>query len=195
MPDVVKLITSDHREIEALFARLRDRPHNRRADLVKLAALLTAHARAEEDRVYPELRKAVPAGDGDVHHGFEEHKEAEVILDRLKSAEPGGAEFDRTLKRLVQSVSRHIKEEENEMLPALGRAVGRKRLQELGKAFKERRDQELAALMMPVQARRGSASLQSMSKAELYRRAQDADLPGRSRMSKEELADALRRRG
>jgi hypothetical protein len=35
--------------------------------------------------------------------------------------------------------------------------------------------------------------LARLTKAELYRRAQEADLPGRSTMSKDELADALRR--
>ena len=35
-------------------------------------------------------------------------------------------------------------------------------------------------------------ALDKLSKAELYERAQEADLPGRSEMSKEELIEALR---
>ena len=35
--------------------------------------------------------------------------------------------------------------------------------------------------------------LAALTKAELYERAKEADLPGRSTMTKDELADALRR--
>jgi DNA end-binding protein Ku len=39
----------------------------------------------------------------------------------------------------------------------------------------------------------GSADLESLSKEELYERAQAADIPGRSGMSKRQLINALRR--
>ncbi|QTD96055.1 Ku protein [Streptomyces cyanogenus] len=41
----------------------------------------------------------------------------------------------------------------------------------------------------------GKAELQKLSKAELYQRATEQDLPGRSKMSREELVDALARSG
>ncbi|MEW2512914.1 Ku protein [Streptomyces sp. NPDC046870] len=41
----------------------------------------------------------------------------------------------------------------------------------------------------------GKRELQKLSKAELYRRATEQDVPGRSRMSREELVDALASRG
>ncbi|MFE2263146.1 non-homologous end joining protein Ku [Streptomyces griseosporeus] len=41
----------------------------------------------------------------------------------------------------------------------------------------------------------GRKELQKLSKAELYQRATDEDLPGRSRMSRDELVDALARSG
>ncbi|MFJ4525690.1 hypothetical protein ACIP4Y_32915 [Streptomyces sp. NPDC088810] len=41
----------------------------------------------------------------------------------------------------------------------------------------------------------GKRELQKLSKAELYQRATDQDLPGRSKMSREELIDALARSG
>jgi hypothetical protein len=40
--------------------------------------------------------------------------------------------------------------------------------------------------------RSSSGDLESRSKDELYKLAQDADIPGRSDMSKEELVEALR---
>ncbi|MFG1942707.1 hemerythrin domain-containing protein [Nonomuraea sp. NPDC048826] len=175
--DVITLITNDHRKVEALFERLKKEEGDAKATVAELHALLTAHARAEEDRVYPDL---------DAHHGLEEHKEAEVLLDELVRATPGTLEFRQTLEKLVESVNHHVEEEESDLLPQLAQQAGDKRLQELGKAFQQRRDEELQALM----------SVQDggdVTKAELYEQAQEADIPGRSQMDKEELKEAVRK--
>jgi hypothetical protein len=82
----------------------------------------------------------------------------------------------------TDSVSHHV-EEESELLPKLARQAGAKRLEELGEAFAQRRDEELRALNGP---------LSGATKAELYEQAQQADIPGRSQMDKEELEQALR---
>jgi hemerythrin superfamily protein len=193
--DVITLITSDHRKVESLFERLQKKQGDQQATVTELHALLTAHARAEEDRVYPGI---------DVHHGFEEHKEAEVLLDALVRAEPGTREFEQTLTQLVEAVNHHVKEEENEILPNLARQVGEKKLKELGQAFKQRREEELRALSAIGAAEAGksgaggspsggSSSGGSTSKEELYQRAKEADIPGRSQMSKEELERALKK--
>ncbi|WP_049568346.1 hemerythrin domain-containing protein [Nonomuraea sp. SBT364] len=173
--DVISLITHDHREVEALFERLKSGRGDLAATVAELHALLTAHSRAEEDRVYPHL---------DAHHGVEEHKEAEVLLDALVRAEPGTAEFRQTLQQLADAVTHHVQEEESDLLPQLAESADAKRLQELGKEFQQRRDEELRALTVPGE-----------TKAELYEQAQRADIPGRSQMDKQELRDALRQSG
>jgi hypothetical protein len=43
------------------------------------------------------------------------------------------------------------------------------------------------------QANTGPRSLDDLTKDELYQRAQEADIPGRSEMTKDELVAALRR--
>ncbi len=75
-----------------------------------------------------------------------------------------------------------MEEEENEILPTLGDAVDRGRLEELGAAFEDRRRQLLAA----------SGIDENATRTELYEQAKQADIPGRSSMSKEELSRALR---
>ena len=57
----------------------------------------------------------------------------------------------------------------------------------------------MAALRASIDARKGAGNgrrgdrrLDDLSREELYERAKDADIPGRSQMSKEELVDALR---
>ncbi|MEV0228257.1 hemerythrin domain-containing protein [Nonomuraea sp. NPDC050786] len=145
--DVIDLITKDHRTVEGLFQRLKNKEGDQQAVVAELHALLIAHSRAEEDRVYPDI---------DAHHSFEEHKEIEILLDALMRAEPGTKQFDRTLGKLTKSVDRHVQEEESKVLPKLAKSVSKKRLEDLGRAFKKRRAEELEALS--AQARTGSRS-------------------------------------
>jgi DNA end-binding protein Ku len=51
---------------------------------------------------------------------------------------------------------------------------------------------DLMAALEASMARAKGDSLDDLSREELYERASDADVPGRSKMSKKELADALR---
>ncbi|WP_052423396.1 hemerythrin domain-containing protein [Nonomuraea candida] len=179
--DVITLIKADHRKIEELFAKLTHGKGDRRAIVATLYALLTAHVRAEEDVVYPRL---------DAHHGLEEHKKAEVLLDTLKRARPGSTEFTSAHALLALSVSHHVQEEESTLLPLLARTTGERELRDLAKTFRQRRQQELRALTIPREARATSTGGEP-TKTELYERARKADIPGRSRMSKKELGKAL----
>ncbi len=194
--DVITLILADHRKVEELFARLTTGKGDRRAIVGALHALITAHARAEEDVVYPLL---------DAHHGLEEHKEAEVLLDALRRAEPDSTEFTGARTLLALTIAHHVQEEESTLLPLLARTTDDRRLRDLGKTFRQRRQQELRALTAPrkgrgagpssrAKARGGraaSGAVQGLTKTELYERARAADIPGRSRMSKNELEKAL----
>ncbi|GAA4905776.1 hemerythrin-like domain-containing protein [Nonomuraea thailandensis] len=179
--DVITLIKADHRKVEELFAKLSSGRGDPRAIVAALHALLTAHARAEEDVIYPRL---------DAHHGLEQHKEAEVLLDSLKRAEPGGTEFAGAHALLAVSVSHHVQEEESTLLPLLARTTSERELRDLGRTFRQRRQQELRALTWKARAASGGGHL---TKTELYERAREADIPGRSRMSKKELEKALAR--
>ncbi|HET8657516.1 MAG TPA: hemerythrin domain-containing protein [Micromonosporaceae bacterium] len=182
MADVVKLIMDDHRTMEGLFEKLRSGEGDRQALLEECAARLTAHSRAEEERVYPVITEKNPSESGEVHHGYQEHQEADELLHRLQGTDPQGPEFDRALAELVDAVKHHIEEEESKILPALAEAVSRNELEELGRAFMERRKEELRAHKID----------DDVSRAELYKQAQEAGIAGRSQMSKEELARELR---
>ena len=55
--DVVELILADHRWFEDTLRGLRDETSDRAALLADLSAVLVAHAKAEEAKVYPALRR------------------------------------------------------------------------------------------------------------------------------------------
>jgi Hemerythrin HHE cation binding domain len=182
MADVVELITQDHRTMEGLFDELQREPKRRPELLEKVAALLIAHSRAEEERVYPVAAKE--AGEREeAHHGTEEHHEAEEMLERLRGMSPEGEEFEKKLKEFIDAVKHHVEEEESDILPGLREAMSAERLEELGESFAERRRQELTS---------GSGSgSEDRTKDEVYEEARKLDVPGRSSMNKDELVEAV----
>jgi hypothetical protein len=81
---------------------------------------------------------------------------------------------------LIENVEHHAEEEESELFPKLR--------EELGDAALKRLGTELAAAKERHEA---GAATDGRSRDELYSLAQERDLPGRSSMTKEELAEAL----
>jgi hemerythrin superfamily protein len=198
--DAVTLIQNDHRLLESLFDKLRSGQGNRQVLLVEVAARLAAHSHAEEMKVYSALTEAEPDERNQVEHGAQEHHEAEQMLHRLMAMEPNDSKFESELTRFVEAVLEHVQEEENEVLPALQRAVDADRLEELGQAFEEVRTKELEIAGISADASAGGGGgggtpTSEMSRAELYEQAKEAGVPGRSNMTKEELAQALRDEG
>jgi hemerythrin superfamily protein len=183
--DAVTAITRDHRVMERLFEAARTDKDNRPAIVAEIKARLQAHSVAEEERVYTALAKADPDEKDEVHHGVEEHREAEELLAKVEAADPTSAAFDKALKDFVDAVKHHVEEEESEILPALKEAVNGTRLTELGAAFEERR------VELVTGAGYEEGDLADKTKAELYEEAKAADIPGRSSMNKDELARAL----
>src|ERR671939_1666523 len=98
-PDVIDVLTSDHREVTALIGEIwsvKD-PMIRR-DLTDTAiSELVRHAVAEEMYVYPAMRKYLPDGEQAVEHDVAEHKELERTMKQLEDVEVTSADFDARL--------------------------------------------------------------------------------------------------
>lgn len=195
--DAVSVIMRDHRLMESLFEDCRTNKAARPGIVAEIKARLKAHSVAEEERVYPAIAKAGPDEQEEVHHGVEEHREAEELLERLEATDPESAEFDTALRNFVAAVSHHVEEEENEILPSLKKAVDTTTLDELGAAFESRRIELLrqagvdATVGVGGQDATEPAAADDATKAELYEQAKEAGVPGRSQMTKDELARAL----
>lgn len=193
--DVVSIIKQDHRLMERLFERMRSEKERRAALVRECVARLSAHSWAEEERVYPAVIHARPPEEGEVYHGVEEHHEATQLLHQLQQADPQSAQFDAVLEEFVAAVKHHVEEEESEILPALVESVEPSRRVELGTAFEERRKAILTEHGFSDDGEFGGGTEPGPgaepSREELYERAKQEDIPGRSKMSKEELAQAL----
>jgi hemerythrin superfamily protein len=195
--DAVTLITNDHRVLEGLFEQLRAGKGDRRALVGEIAARLAAHSRAEEQRVYPAVREADPAEEAEVDHAYTEHAQAEHLLRKVGNL-IDSPHFDQALAEFVAAVAHHVEEEESEVLPALRKAVDRATLERLGEDFRKARTEHLRAAGFdepdadePAAGGPRTGDLTDATRDELYELAKQADIPGRSSMTKAELAEAL----
>ncbi|MFI5914437.1 hemerythrin domain-containing protein [Dactylosporangium sp. NPDC051541] len=156
-PDAARLIERDHRAMEELFDRVRSGTGDRVALLNEVAVRLTAHARAEEQEVYPAVEQAGPEGDDEVEHAFDEHHEAEYLLRAARNL-TGSPHFDEAFAAFVAAVAHHVEEEEQEVLPTLRNTVDADELERLGTAFEQTR-LALIAELEPLSGPPGTVNL------------------------------------
>jgi hemerythrin superfamily protein len=119
--DVVDLILEDHRLFEDLLRECRRVDRDRAASRQALAELLVAHAEAEEQHVYPKLRRKDAIGEHEEEHGEEEHADiTEALLEFLEAKGTDTQKYDDALEKLSSVVAHHSVEEELTILnPAL----------------------------------------------------------------------------
>lgn len=133
--DLIAELTTDHREVEELFAELERSgtdDETRREAVSKVIAELVRHSVAEEMYLYPTARKALPDGDALVDEELREHVEAEEVMKQLEGCHPSDAEFDRLVRRLIDDVRHHIADEESVLFPRLHAACSAEQLADLG---------------------------------------------------------------
>ncbi|MFD6028810.1 hemerythrin domain-containing protein [Streptomyces griseoluteus] len=142
--DVVELILQDHRRMEDLFRQMRSVEADRAAALKEFADLLVAHALAEEDEVYPALKRYRNIDNEEVEHGEHEHDEGnQALLNLLEVEEVGSDEWDSKLEELAEAITHHTDEEERTILNGARENVPMKRREELGEAFLADRERHL----------------------------------------------------
>jgi hemerythrin superfamily protein len=103
---------------------------------------LVRHSVAEEEYLYPAVRKHLVNGDTLADREIEEHSTAEQLMKDLEGCEADDPEFDRIVGELMSDVRSHIAEEEQTLFPQLRVACSDKELNELGE--KVRRAKKMA---------------------------------------------------
>lgn len=180
-------LESQHRMVEDLLEQLSEaeEAEQQRPLVEQLQQALARHMEIEEGQVYPELAKL----EGEMAEEAEiEHDLARKGLAQLTQmiGKPG---FGAAVAMVEAGIAHHVEEEEDEAFPKLREAMGGERGRSGGS--RQRRG---------TKGSRGSArpggrsSGGDATKAELYEQAQRAGIEGRSQMTKDELASALRSR-
>lgn len=204
MNRATELISGEHRQVEELFDRFLRQPE--RATAIELCAMLERHTEMEEHVLYPELRAVDEARYADAE---QEHEEADQLIQQIRQSH-NLDQMTGLVRKLQASVLHHVQDEEGEDLPRMERSCGTARMDELGEQMRQfkRRHGEVHATAPRVPSdgagdRRapGSSSdgvdkdtLLDLTKDELYEKAKEAEIPGRSSMNKEELAEELANR-
>lgn len=137
MPEnVIDLLVTDHREVvtavEAVLAS--DDADARRQLIDAVIGQLVRHSVAEETVVYPVMREVLPDGADAVEHDTREHKELEVIMKNLESADVATPLFTELVGQLKEVLDDHVKDEESEQFPQLRQHLDDERLDAMGAA-------------------------------------------------------------
>jgi hemerythrin-like domain-containing protein len=140
--DVIDLIIDDHRRFERLLRQLRDQTQDRDAVRRAFADVLIGHGVAEEELVYPVLRrKAKDVGEHEVEHGEEEHAEGnEALLAVLELKGTDTQAFTDAVEELSNLVAHHVAEEELSILSPARTEVGPQVRADLGARWAARRN-------------------------------------------------------
>lgn len=98
----------------------------------RLTMELIRHSVAEEEHLYPAVRRYVDGGDDLADKEIADHGEVERMLKELEDCQPGDGPFDTQILRLKNSVTAHVSDEENRLFPMLADVCSADTLEELG---------------------------------------------------------------
>lgn len=178
--DILEHLTKEHREVEQILDRLSETdPGGERNRLVEqLRNSLETHMAVEERFLYPVVTEEI--GTDETEEANNEHDLARAGLAELSDLVDEGG-FAAAVEMLQAGIAHHVEDEEEKLFPEL-REKAADRIASMDPEDLERRVNNS-----------GGADSHGPTKDELYERAKAADIPGRSDMTKQELADALDR--
>lgn len=134
--DAIVLLKNDHQEIRKVFSAFEkagDDAHAAKGKLVdRMIELLTVHTYIENEVMYPRVRELLPELEDDVLESYEEHHVADVLVVELAAMKPDAERFTAKTTVLIENVTHHMDEEEQDWFPKVREGLGRKTLQEIG---------------------------------------------------------------
>ena len=134
--DAIVVLKADHKEIRNLFRKFQaagDKAVKQKETIVgQIITLLTVHTYIENEVMYPEVCALLPDLKDDVLESYEEHHVADVLCMELAGLPAGAERFDAKATVLIENVTHHIDEEEQDWFPKVRACLSRKQLQEIG---------------------------------------------------------------
>jgi hemerythrin superfamily protein len=141
--DAIVLLKEDHKTVKRLFREYQaagDRAVKMKAAIAtQILEELTVHTYLENEVMYPEVRRLLPDLEQDILESYEEHHVADVLCLELFTMSPDDERFDAKMTVLMENITHHIDEEEQEWFPKVRDGLSRKQLQELGATMLEMR--------------------------------------------------------
>ncbi|RZI84104.1 MAG: hemerythrin domain-containing protein [Rubrivivax sp.] len=147
--DAIKLLTTDHKEVKALFKEYEKLVKKEAGDEEKQAiaqqicTMLTVHATIEEEIFYPAAREAIKEEDL-VDEATVEHATAKDLIAQIEGMSPGEELYDAKVTVLGEYIEHHVQEEEKELFVQVKKTD--LDLVELGSEMATRKEELLAEL-------------------------------------------------
>src|ERR1700722_2555281 len=134
--DAIVLLKADHKDARRLFREFQatgDKAIKKKAKLVnQIIEALTVHTYIENEVMYPEVRALLPDLNEEILESYEEHHVADVLCLELAGMPADAERFDAKVTVLIETVTHHITEEEQDWSPKVRSGLPRRHLQELG---------------------------------------------------------------
>lgn len=134
--DPIDLVTQDHRTVEELFVRWNEEHSAEVAEEIK--AELELHTQMEEDALYPTVSRFVDGGDDLADEAREEHAQVKKVLSRIGDGASSG-DLDADMRQVIELVTHHVREEEEEILPKLVESLRPEEMAALGERLTQAR--------------------------------------------------------
>lgn len=159
--DAIVMLKDDHKEVRALFREFQKSSTTpaRKGRLVEqIIELLTVHTFIENEVMYPRVRELLPQLEDDVLESYEEHHVADVLVVELAGMSPKDERFVAKATVLIENVTHHMQEEEQDWFPKVREGLSRTQLREIGAELAEakqgapRRPEQPSALKKTVDA-------------------------------------------
>ncbi len=116
--NILSTLTTDHRNVDSLFAQFEQAEADDFETLGHLRNLilehLAIHAEIEEQTLYPALREAAPESIDDVLEALEEHHAVKAVLAELERMPPTAERFRAKMQVVIENVRHHVEEEEGD---------------------------------------------------------------------------------
>jgi hemerythrin superfamily protein len=135
-PDLITLLTEQHRDVDLLFYQLADITGEASAEALMLGRQvvisLVTHSIAEEQHLYPTVRHLLDDGQALADREVAEHDQAERAMRDLEALRPDDEAFWPTVEDLRKMIRQHVEEEEQELFPRLRASCSEEELRRLG---------------------------------------------------------------
>ncbi|WP_341525962.1 hemerythrin domain-containing protein [Nostoc sp. UHCC 0302] len=131
--DVIRL---DHNKVNTLFTELLQSNNSQKIQeyFGQIYKDLTVHAEAEEEVVYPRVRPFY--GESDTQELYDEQAQMKRVLEEIKGISPSSDQFKDKVRKLMQDVGDHIRQEESTMFASIRNNLSTEQSEQLATEFK-----------------------------------------------------------
>ena len=148
--DAIQFLKQEHKKAKAALKKVLKASPATRGDLwSELTPELKAHEQIEDACLYGPLAQGEAKGDATLAAWRGKHQKevarVEALLKQIDGLDPEAAAWLAKVEAVGESLDKHIREEEEDIFPRLGKAWDKARLQEAGSEMAEMKAEKLHA--------------------------------------------------